>query len=365
MSDADTSSYLSSLGADSPVVQELLAYNENKFVHCAHSVALEDESFVAVWDEYRYEAESIGVFACLRERLLQLQFPIREGISATAAYTAATLRGAAPPDGCDLELTDSQGLQLEIHPTAAGRIPLIITSNRSDFVALVCALARKNEPSEIPSAMGACLISGYNNWDRVHRYRTLWRSTHRDGNWPAEFGLLAAKKHLYQDRFIILSDGPYSGVPATEMNLSDDEWRAISLIIRREHECAHYYTRRMLGSMQNNLLDEIIADYMGIIEVAGTFRADWFLRFMGLESMPDYRRGGRFENYIGGLSEAAIAILQRVVVHAAENLESHGPRYRCHSSLPAAKACVLRQLTSMTLVEMASVDIPAGMDAHR
>lgn len=363
MSYTDTSSYISSLGADSSVVQELLAYNENRFVHCAHSVALEDEPFVAIWDEYSCEAESIGVFDCLQERLLQLQFPIREGISATAAYTAATLRGAAPAKGCGLELTDSQGLQLKIHPTAAGRIPLIITSNRSDFVALVCALARKNEPAEIPSAMGACLIGGYNNWDRVHRYRTKWRTTNSDGNWPAEFRLFAAKKHLYQDRFIILSDGPYSGVPASKMNLSDVEWRAISLAIRREHECAHYYTRRMLGSMQNNLLDEIIADYMGIIEVAGTFRADWFLRFMGLESMPDYRGGGRFENYIGGLSQAATAILQRVVVHASENLESRGPRYRCTSPSPAAKARVLRHLTSMTLVEMASTDIPAAMDA--
>ena len=30
--------------------------------------------------------------------------------------------------------------------------------------------------------------------------------------------------------------------------------------------------------MRNNILDELVADYMGITAAAGRYRADWFLR---------------------------------------------------------------------------------------
>lgn len=69
------------------------------------------------------------------------------------------------------------------------------------------------------------------------------------------------------------------------MNLSQAEWRRLSITIRLEHECTHYFTYRVLGSMRNNLLDELIADYQGIVSAIGKYRADWFLRFMGLESL--------------------------------------------------------------------------------
>jgi hypothetical protein len=52
-----------------------------------------------------------------------------------------------------------------------------------------------------------------------------------------------------------------------------------------------YFTRRVFGSMRNNMLDELIADYIGIIEAMGTYQADWFLRFVGLEDFPMVRGG--------------------------------------------------------------------------
>lgn len=77
-----------------------------------------------------------------------------------------------------------------------------------------------------------------------------------------------------QIRFIILSDGFYSAVQASELGLSSEEWKEASLIIRREHEYAHYFTRRVFSSMRNNMLDELIADYMGITQAMGTYRAE-------------------------------------------------------------------------------------------
>jgi hypothetical protein len=131
------------------------------------------------------------------------------------------------------------------------------------------------------------------------------------------------RKELYQDRFLILSDGPYSNVTVGEIGLSDTEWRRQSTMIRLEHECTHYFTLRVFGSMRNNLLDELIADYMGITAAADRYRSDWFLRFMGLESFPVYREGGRLQNYRGRppLSEGAFGTLRALVRDIAENLQ--------------------------------------------
>ncbi len=78
--------------------------------------------------------------------------------------------------------------------------------------------------------------------------------------------------------------------------------------------------------MRNSLLDELIADWAGITAAAGRFRADWFLRFMGLEEEGRYRAGGRLENYRGKppLSDGAFKVLQSLVRNAARKLEAAG-----------------------------------------
>ena len=138
------------------------------------------------------------------------------------------------------------------------------------------------------------------------------QSANAQQSWPEEFQRIKAQKELYQDRFIILSTGPYSNVHAGEIGLDPEDWLKLSLVIRREHECAHYFTRRVFSSMRNSLLDEIIADYCGITAAVGRFRADWLLRFFGLESFPHYREGGRLQNYRGtpALSDPAFVVLQ-------------------------------------------------------
>src|SRR6185312_8794110 len=56
----------------------------------------------------------------------------------------------------------------------------------------------------------------------------------------------------------------------------------------------------------------------------GHFKSSWLLSFLGLESFPAYRDGGRLQNYRGEppLSDGAFAVLQKMVVKAAENLET-------------------------------------------
>jgi hypothetical protein len=140
------------------------------------------------------------------------------------------------------------------------------------------------------------------------------------------------------------------------MGLPDAQWRRLSLVIRREHECTHYFTRRVFSSMKNRLLDEIIADYMGITAAAGRFRADWFLRFLGLENFPDYRRGGRLENYRGdpSLSGGGFSTLQVLVIKAAVNLERFDTTHCKIMQTLQGRAVALMALTYLTLEELAS-----------
>jgi hypothetical protein len=212
--------------------------------------------------------------------------------------------------------------------------------------------------------MGASMVAGFNNWDRIRQYRQQWEANHPDNQsesrWAAEFKQLIPKKELYQDRFMILSQGPYSNVSAQDIGLPEAEWLRLSLTIRLEHECTHYFTRRLFNSMRNNLIDELIADYRGLIAATGRYRADWFLRFMGLESFPNYREGGRLQNYRGSLSEESFKILQSLVVSAARNLES----FERQQTNGIKSTGMLTTLCCLNLEELASDEADVYLSSH-
>jgi hypothetical protein len=322
------------LGASAAEAGELSTYARNAFDFSSlpQSYPLADEPFVSAWQSYADAARAEGVLVCLRARLVQLRFPIRAGISASEAYRAATLRGVLPETGGpELELDHPGGLQLFVHRTPAGRVPVILAEGRDDFVRLVQAFAYRNEPRAVPPSMGASMVSGYNNWDRIGLLRRRWDATPPGercrADWSAEFQEIVRQPALYQDRFILVSAGPYSGVAAAQLELADEDWSRRSLVMRLEHECTHYFTRHVLGSMRNNIADELIADYMGIVASEGRYRPDWFLRFVGLEG-PQYRSGARLEVYRGALSDGAFRILQIAVRRAVENLDRFDQRRR-------------------------------------
>jgi len=350
---------LRSFGAGPDDTIELLHYNENVFRDrvAATTFPLPDEPFIKSWEQYAREVEAAGSILPLAKYLIQLCFPICEGISATEDYIAATRRGRPAdelPSATGLPLCSPERCRVVIHSTPAGRIPLLIASDRRDFVALVRALSKRNEPCEIPDSMGASMIAGYNNWARFHAAASaLPPSKSADA-----FQKIASQKDLYQDRFIILSDGPYSGVSASELGLDGPSWHQTSLLIRREHECAHYFTRRIFSSMRNNLLDEFIADYCGITAASGRFRADWLLRFLGLESFPLYRKGGRLQNYRGDppLSDGAFAILGRLVCQAARNVEQFEANRPRPGDREQDHVAMVLTLAGMTLEQLASTE---------
>ncbi|MBC1223652.1 hypothetical protein GNF10_27495 [Nostoc sp. UCD121] len=358
---------LAYFGATATQAKELLVYNQNVFDHNTLTYPLKfpltPELYVAAWEEYAVAARVVGVFEALKQRLVQLRFPIKEGISQTEAYLSASRRGVTAdgmPEATGLVLQQPEKLQLILHQSLAGIIPVLLAGNREDFLSLVQALTKRNEPQPIPNSMGACIVSGFNNWDRICQHRQKWEALN-PGNcseisWMGEFQKLIPQKQLYQDKFIILNDGAYSNVSASDMGLEKFQWQQLSLTIRLEHECTHYFTRRLFNSMQNNILDELIADYKGIVAATGYYRADWCLRFLGLESFPDYREGGRLQNYRGNppLSDGAFKILQALVKAAADNLQRFHAEYARKLTDTNIQPLILTALTYLTLEELAS-----------
>lgn len=362
---------LEELGAVGNEVDELLAYNENFFdlkaLEGDLTLPLPDEPFVDCWQRWAEEAESGGTspFDVLRTHIPQLRFAIREGISQSTDYRRATLQGVDPDsleDATGLEIENPETLKLEIYPSLAGRIPVLKLYGRQQFTTLVQALSRRNEPTAVPEAMGAQMIAGWNNWARIQEHRREWQESSEEGRehetWSEAFSALRQQKELYQDRFILLSDGPYSAIPAADLGLTEEAWREKSLLIRREHECTHYFTRRFFGSMRNNLLDELLADYAGLVAAEGRFRAAWFLRFLGLEEPGQVRPGGRLEIYRGDppLTDGAYRVLQELVRRAARYLERFdGEEARRERSLERSGA-VIAALATQRLDELASDD---------
>ena len=355
---------LAALGASPEQVEELLRYNLDGYTAAGlefrPAFPLDDEPFVSAWKHYARKVDRAGTVSVLGRYLVQLRFPIQEGISGVEEYVDATRRGnvskTLPVFG--LELAAPKQCTIEIYPTPAGAIPLLIVGARKDFESLVRALTCRNEPVPVPPSQGACMVAGYNNW---HRFRLAERGFNGHGPFTAEsrsqaIGQLREHKDLYQDRFIILSDGPYSGVPASELQLEEGEWRRRSLILRRDHEAAHYFTRRVLGCMRNNLRDELIADYMGIVAARGSYSEDWFLRFLGIHADNGEGKGRRFLNYRGTppLSGGAMLILQTLVKRAARNLEVFDRRFDHILRQPHMKPYTILAISALTLEEIAS-----------
>jgi hypothetical protein len=358
-------------GATSPaIVDELLAYNAKPFPPELASKRLDfplaDEPHVDAWRGYLGESNG-DVFGALKRHFIQLRFPIRAGISEEDGYKQGTRRGsfeAADAYAANaVALERPEQLELTIHPTIAGHVPLLVVGHRADFVKLVQAFSERNEPKPVLDSMGACIVKGLNNWSRIHARRDAWKremgAAGTDDGWAEEFQKLIPQKELYQDRFIILSRGPYSAIAAREVGLDEREWLDRSLAIRREHELTHYFTYRAFNSIRNNVFDELIADFVGLVRAFGAYRSDFALRFLGLEAYPAFRPGGRLEVYRGKppLSEDAWAVARTLAVQSAHNLQAFADANPKHlESLPALGALTFA-FTTLTLEELASAEM--------
>ena len=125
-------------------------------------------------------------------------------------------------------LQQEETLRILFAETLGGRLPVIVTDNRDDFLRVEALLNGREDLEDFPQA-------------------------------------------------------PYSNVPANLLGLDEEEWIERSCQLRFAHECAHYEMLRLFGGMQNHALDEIVADAMGQLAAFGNFSAARQRLFFGLE----------------------------------------------------------------------------------
>jgi hypothetical protein len=334
---------------------------------------LQGEPQVEFWRRYVEEGRREGVVVALSRRFPQFVFPLRESISKEESYRAATRRGEFDPerpvDG-GLGLERPEALELSLDDGPAGPVPVLVVRHRPDFVRLVQALTCRNEPEPVPDSMGACLVKGLADWERVRAYRARWERESLGWaasaeEWAAELASgLAPRKELWQDRLILLSDGPYSALAAAEVGagMSDAEWHERSVAIRLAHESFHYLTLRLTGTMRSHFLDELVADYAGLVAAFGRYDAALALRLLGLDRVPAIRPEGRLVNYRGALSDAALAHLAALVAAAARQLETLAPV--AGGADPATRGRRLVALAALGLDGLAATGLAARVAAR-
>lgn len=229
-------------------------YTANRFGSC-EELAERDEAFLAAWGSI-------------------ITFSVINGAAEAINTKVCPKR--------PVKFRSPDGVRIEMYDSFAGRIPIIYVSDTGDFEDLVTNVAYKGERPANISQTGASFLSG--------------KTT----------------------RFIILSAKPYSNVPAAELGLDDEaEWEEKSMLLRRGHECTHYFTRQTYGIFNNILHDELMADFTGMYETFGAYKAEWFLRFMGV--IPG--SGGRMIFYTEELSENVRKAVAELLTEATYSLE--------------------------------------------
>jgi hypothetical protein len=289
--------------------------------------------------------------ALLRAQCVELTYPIDGTTALRDDYRRARL--GSGPAGAPSEwpaFSDPSSIRCFLHQTVAGSLPVVVVPHRADFELLLRALVHRNAPVPIRRSQGACLLTGYGAGRT-----TMVRS-------PVG-GMRAVRSE--GEALVLLSDGPYSGVSARAMGVEADAWQQQSLTLRLEHECTHYAMQQLTGTMANRLLDELLADFVGLVRATGTYSSAAFVRFLG--GRIDGDRGlrwsarGRAELYRGAppLSDAAWQIVRRMVVRGSLALAYGHRRHPTAVQTAAGLASALMEFTAGGLEALAGVCGPA------
>ncbi|MCB1745020.1 MAG: hypothetical protein KDK91_31930 [Gammaproteobacteria bacterium] len=329
-----------------------------------HSFPLADEPHVADWRGFVADFAH-APFAGLQSILPQLRIPIQRGVSGSEAYRRCMRLGElAWLEAFDarFELREPERLSLFIHEHPSGALPVISTPSHADFSDLMRALYYRGEPEPVPASVNALLIAGLLDWGRVNRYKTAWSATatataataNRPG-WSAEMQRVSRDEPWrFMDKLMIVCAQPYSAASADDLGLrmSDAKWLQCSQTLRLEHEFMHYTTKRLYGSMHLNLFDETFCDWMGLVSAVQDYRADWYLRFLGLSEWPAIDPAGRANMYRGSLNDAAFRLLCALMIEVARSVETLHRRFY----EPSRRLRFALALSQLGLVELAGGD---------
>ena len=240
------------------------------------------------------------VIEMLAKRFPQLYLKPETGVSQSELYRTIVRKGYRY-EGSLSHFTGSDGDSLTLEQTPAGQVTVVLLAARADFECFYRIMACRCEPVEVPATMGGCYISGINDWSRIHAHMTAYRESGGDDP-SGEFARFTAVPSNYRETILLLSDGPYSAVPAERTPYNNETWLHLSREIRKYHELTHFVCRSLFPQKKNPIWDELLADCMGLLFATGEYIVPLAQSFLGIEN--GVYIGGRLENYTGGTPDS-------------------------------------------------------------
>lgn len=229
----------------------------------------------------------------LAERFPQLYVAPEEG--AQDAHRMANGRGIRPEESNLSHFVISEEDELREVETPAGPVEVLFLKDRRDFETFLQIIGHKSQPVPISRTVGAITYRGLADWKKVKDACSAYLASGGD-DWSSEFSRLAKETDAFRSEIVIISEGPYSNVPASATPYGEAEWIDVSREIRLNHECAHVVCRRLMPKDVLPVWDEVTADVTGLLCATGGYDATLAARFFGV--VPDGYEGGRLEEYL-------------------------------------------------------------------
>ncbi len=251
-----------------------------------------------VWNQNEMKCVKKGrdVLNILAGRYHGLYLPVQEGMSKSLSYRSCVLSGNVPDDKTLPGFVQSDEDELFLIPTPAGEVEVIYLHHREDFELFIQKISCRCEPVPVRPDIGAMLISGVINWEKINRHREEYLKA-GNTDWKEEFRRFTSDGSNFKDRVLIVSGGPYSNVSADEAGYSPEEWRNLSRQIRIYHECTHYVCQKLWPERKDAVADEVTADSIGLYGALGRLDANLCRRFLGIDEKGNFQ-GGRLSAYV-------------------------------------------------------------------
>ncbi len=251
------------------------------------------------------------------------QLYVKPGEEAGEIYADIVKCGQeAPVKTLDHFVTSEKDI-LEYLETPVGKVCAVTLYERRDFVTFMQIMANRCAPVPVPDTQGAAILSGIINWRKIEAHRDEFIASEKakgvsDPDWSGEFKRFTSDKSNYLDTLIVLSVGPYSGVPGEKFGYEKDEWIRLSDTIRKYHECTHFICRKKYPELKDAVWDELVADAVGIYAALGHFDSGMEEVFLGVKD--GCYVGGRLENYVEDTELNSLAAKVAAVLKGFEEL---------------------------------------------
>ena len=262
-------------------------------------------------------ARGTDVLQTLAQRFPQLYVAPAEG--AQEAHRQASGRGIAPEDASLDHFVTSPADELRTVETPAGPVEVVFLEHRADFETFLQIIGNRSQPVPIARTVGAITYRGLPDWGAV---ADACRSYLEGGgtDWPGEFSRLARQPGAFRAELVVISEGPYSNIDASQTPYSVDEWLHVSREIRLHHECAHVVCRRTLPDDVLPIWDEVTADVVGLLCATRHYDAVLAARFLGVSDRGF--EGGRLSEYLSDEQMARIDDIAREVHDSLLQIET-------------------------------------------